>query len=61
MDQSSINITDIPDVKVGDEVVIIGKQGDLEITVEEVAKRLGTINYEVISAFSSRVTRVYKD
>lgn len=60
MDQSSINITNIPEVKVGDEVVIIGKQGKEEITVEEVAKRLGTINYEVVTALSNRVTRIYK-
>jgi alanine racemase len=58
MDQTMINVTDIPDVRQGDEVVLIGKQGDQEITVEQVAKRLGTINYEVVSEILARVPRV---
>ncbi len=58
MDQTMINITHIPEVRQGDEVVLIGRQGDAEITAEEVAQRLGTIHYEVISEILSRVPRV---
>ena len=50
MDQTMINVTDIPDVRQGDEVVLIGRQGDNRISAEEVAERLSTINYEVVSA-----------
>jgi alanine racemase len=58
MDQTMINVTHIPDVRQGDEVVLIGKQGNLEITVEQVAEWLGTINYEVVSEILARVPRV---
>ena len=58
MDQSAINISHIPNVQQGDIVVLIGKQGNEVITVEEVAKRLGTINYEVVSQILARVPRV---
>jgi alanine racemase len=58
MDQAAINVTHIPDVRIGDEVVLIGRQGDERITAEDVADRLGTINYEVVSAILARVPRV---
>jgi len=58
MDQATIDVTDIPDVRQGDEVVLIGEQGGERITVEEVAERLGTIHYEVISEILARVPRV---
>ncbi|MCX7670419.1 MAG: alanine racemase, partial [Anaerolineae bacterium] len=57
MDQTMINVTHIPGVRLGDEVVLIGAQGAERITVEEVAGRLGTINYEVVSAILARVPR----
>jgi alanine racemase len=57
MDQTTINVSHIPDVRVGDEVVLIGYQGDETITAEEVAKHLGTINYEVVSVIMARVPR----
>jgi len=65
MDQSMIDVTDICDrrpdgVKAGDVVVLIGRQGDECITADEVARRLGTINYEVITQISARVPRVLK-
>ena len=53
-----INVTDIPNVRQGDEVVLIGQQGDDQITVEEVATWLGTIPYEVVSEILARVPRV---
>ncbi|HUT20929.1 MAG TPA: alanine racemase, partial [Anaerolineae bacterium] len=58
MDQTMLNVTHIPEARQGDEVVLIGRQGDDEITVEEVAARLGTINYEVVSEILARVPRV---
>ena len=58
MDQTMINVTDIPNVRVGDEVVLIGRQGGDTITAEEVAEWIGTINYEVVSEILARVPRV---
>ena len=57
MDQTMIDVTRIPGVRIGDEVVLIGAQGADRITAEEVANRLGTINYEVVSAILPRVPR----
>lgn len=47
-------------VKIGDEVVLIGKQGNEHITAEEIADKVGTINYEVTCRISKRVPRKYK-
>jgi alanine racemase len=58
MDQTMLNVTHIPEARQGDQVVLIGRQGDDEITVEEVAGRLDTINYEVVSEILARVPRV---
>jgi alanine racemase len=57
MDQTMIDVTDIPAAQQGDEVVLIGRQGSDSISAEEVAARLGTINYEVVSAILARVPR----
>ncbi|MGO4496277.1 alanine racemase [Paenibacillus sp. 2RAB27] len=59
MDQSMINVSDVPDVSALDEVVLIGEQGEERITAEDVADQLGTINYEIICMISHRVARVY--
>ena len=58
MDQTIIDVTAIPEARQGDEVVLIGAQGDERITADEVAARLGTINYEVVSAILARVPRI---
>jgi alanine racemase len=58
MDQCIIDITHIPHVRVGDEVVLIGQQGTASLTAEQVAQRLDTINYEVVSEILARVPRV---
>jgi alanine racemase len=57
MDQTMIDVSHVPNVRVGDEVVLIGSQGNETITAEEVAERLDTINYEVVSAIMARVPR----
>ena len=48
------------DAAVGDEVVLIGRSGDAEITCEEWAQALGTITYEVTCQINARVGRVYE-
>ena len=59
MDQFMVDVTDIKDAKIGDEVTIMGKSGGLEITADEIADIMGTINYEVVCLVSRRVPRVY--
>ena len=59
MDQCVVDATQVADAVIGDEVVIWGRRGDAEITVDEVAQRLGTISYEVLCLLSKRVPRVY--
>jgi alanine racemase len=58
MDQCIIDVSHIPQVRVGDEVVLIGRQREVSLTAEQVAQRLGTINYEVVSEILARVPRV---
>lgn len=58
MDMTMINITNIPDVNIGSEVVLIGVQGDEQLTADQVAQELGTSAYEVVSTILSRVPRV---
>ena len=59
MDQCMIDVTGVDDVKIGDEVVLFGKQKGTVLPVEELASILGTINYEVICMLARRVPRVY--
>ena len=59
MDQCMIDVTGIEDVKVGDEVVLFGKQGEGFIHIDELAEKLDTINYEIVCMISRRVPRVY--
>ena len=60
MDMILIDVTEVPDVQMGDEVVIFGKQGEEEIQVEELAKKSNTIPYEILCNVGKRVPRVYK-
>ena len=60
MDQCMINVTHIPQVQLGDEVVLIGAQGDDRIRAEDVARKLGTNNYETTSMVMARVPRHYR-
>ncbi len=57
MDNVTVSLGPDTDVAVGDEVVLIGRQGEERILAEEVARRLDTINYEVTCALTSRVRR----
>lgn len=59
MDQMMVDVTDIPDVKVGDVATIFGSDGDEFISADEVAAHAGTIGYEIVCGISRRVPRVY--
>ncbi|MBW3670045.1 MAG: alanine racemase [Acidobacteria bacterium] len=61
MDLTTIDITGIPGAAVGDEVVLLGSQGDESIRAEELATITGTIPYEVFTSVSKRVPRLYVD
>ncbi len=58
MEKAAINVTDIAGVKAGDEVVLLGQQGDEHITAEMIADWLGTINYEVVTTILPRASRL---
>ncbi|KPU26691.1 alanine racemase [Caloranaerobacter sp. TR13] len=58
MDQCMIDLTEVDDVNIGDEVVLFG-DGINSLHIDEVARKLGTINYEIICMVSRRVPRVY--
>lgn len=60
MDQTMIDVGNIKDVRVGDEVVLIGSQGRHEIRAEKLARLAGTIAYETVCSISNRVPRIYK-
>jgi alanine racemase len=60
MDQTMIDVGHIKGARVGDEVVLIGKQGKNEITVERLARLSGTIPYEIVCSITDRVPRIYK-
>ena len=59
MDQFMVDVTDIPDAVRGDEVVLVGAQGDDRITVEELGALSGRFNYEFVCDISPRVPRCY--
>ena len=59
MDQFMIDVTKVPEAAVGDTVTIFGRDGDDEITADDVADRIGTIGYEVTCLITPRVPRVY--
>lgn len=60
MDQMMVNVTGIDNVKIEDEVTLIGQDGENIITVEELAKIAGSFNYEFVCGIGKRVKRVYE-
>jgi len=60
MDMCMIDVTDVPAVREGDDVVLIGSQGSERITADDIAAKTGTIAYEVLCGISSRVPRIYQ-
>lgn len=59
MDQCMIDVTNVPDVKIGDEVIIIGSDGTNTILADDIGDATGTINYEIVCAFGQRLPKVY--
>jgi alanine racemase len=59
MDLTIIDVTDVAGAEVGDEVLLIGRQGNNSITAEELAEKIETISYEVTCGISARVPRAY--
>lgn len=59
MDQTLVDVTNIPNVKMGDRVTIIGQNGDLYYSADDMAQDLGTIGYEIICNITKRVQRFY--
>lgn len=61
MDLTLLDVTDIPGTDVGDEVILIGEEGDSSITAVEIAQLLDTVPYEVLCSIGKRVPRIYVD
>ena len=59
MDMCLIDVTELPSVEMGEEVVILGSQGKDNIPIEELADKAETIPYEIFCGISKRVPRVY--
>ncbi|MDP3015964.1 MAG: alanine racemase, partial [Deltaproteobacteria bacterium] len=61
MDLIMVDVTGIPGISKGDEAILIGRQGEERITADEIAKKIGSIPYEVLCLIGKRVPRVYPD
>jgi alanine racemase len=59
MDQFMIDATHMPDIKIGDEVTLVGTQGNETITVEDISDPEARFNYEFVCLITPRVHRVY--
>jgi alanine racemase len=55
-----VDVTDIPQTKLWDEVVLMGKQGDEEISVHEIAQLKGSVSYDILTGWSWRLPRKYR-
>jgi alanine racemase len=61
MDLTMVDVTDIRNVKQGDEVVLLGRQGDAEISADQIAAWANTISYEILTSISARVPRIHQN
>ena len=59
MDLTMLDVGMLDKVRIEDEVVIFGVQGEAEITADELAEELNTINYEIVTSITARVPRIY--
>lgn len=59
MDQMMVDVTHVPQAKEGDEVVLVGRQGNNEINARDLAEKSSTIAWHLFTGISSRVLRVY--
>ena len=53
-------MTEIPDAQIGDEVILMGQEGNESISAEDLAEWSGTISYEILLSVGSRVARLYR-
>ena len=60
MDMTALDVTKVPEVQIGDEVVLLGCQGKEEVSAVELADKAGTIPYEILSSMGYRISRIYK-
>ena len=61
MDMCMVDVTDVPDAKVGDVVTVFGTDGDASIPVDDLARLTGTIPYETLCSINKRTPRFYLD
>jgi alanine racemase len=54
-----LQLDSVPEAQPGDEVVLLGREGDEEISANDLAERWGTINYEVLCGLADRLPRIY--
>jgi alanine racemase len=59
MDMTMLDVTEVPNVSEGDEVVILGRQGEEMITAAELAARINTIPYEILTSLGTRARKAY--
>lgn len=59
MDLTLVDVTDVPNCKLGDEVLLLGERDGLKISAEDLAAQIGTISYEITCGISARVPRIY--
>jgi alanine racemase len=59
MDWTILDVSELPDVKVNDEVILIGESNGLKVNAEELAERIKTISYEITCGINRRVARKY--
>jgi alanine racemase len=55
-----VDLTDVPQVELGDEVILIGSDGDAEITADELAELTQSINYEILARLSPAIPRRFR-
>ena len=59
MDMTTVDLTGIPEARAGDVATLLGRDGVEEILVDEVARRVGTISYEILTGLTPRLPRIY--
>ena len=59
MDAITVDVTDIPTAQLGDEAVLMGRQGDAEITAHDVAALKRSVSYDVLAGWRGRLPRLY--
>ncbi len=61
MDQMMVDVSEVPLAAIGDEAVLIGRQGNEKITADEIAEHADTISYEILLSIGDRVPRIYEE